>query len=141
MADSYTIDIAKELGRIGKEVQELVNKVVPIVEDTTDFIPACDILESESVYLLQIDLPGMQKQDIHVSLDQNVIRISGERKLSQPEGMHYEKNERKQGAFTRSFALPTEITKSGISARFKHGVLTVELPKSDQDLTGEIPVE
>lgn len=141
MADIYTIDIAKELGRIGKEVQELVNKVVPIAKEATDFIPACDILEGDGQYLLQIDLPGMDKKDIHVALEQNVIRISGERKLVQPDEMHYEKNERKKGAFTRSFALPTEIQKSGIVARFKHGVLSVELPKSDQDTSGEIPVE
>jgi HSP20 family protein len=141
MADLYNIDIVKELGRIGKEVQELVNKVVPVAGEFTDYLPACDILETNVAYHLNIDLPGLERKDIKVALEQNVIRISGQRSLPLPEGATFEKKERLEGAFTRSFALPSEVLKSGIKAKFKLGVLMVELPKVTEESTNDIEVE
>lgn len=141
MADIYNIDIVKELGKIGKEVQELVNKVVPVVGETADYLPACDILETEEAYFLNIDLPGLERKDIKVALEQNVIRVSGQRSLAQPEGATFEKKERLEGAFTRSFAFPNEVLKTGIKAKFKLGVLMVELPKVTEASTNDIEVE
>ena len=136
----FNIDISKELSRIGREVQELVNKVVPLDEEM-DYLPPCDILEFEDAYELHIDLPGLKKEDIKVSVDQNVIRVNGERILDREGVREVHKNERKEGAFTRSFALPTEIKKDGIKASFKHGVLVVKLPKASDDQKDHIPVE
>jgi|AntRauMFilla1563_2_1112583.scaffolds.fasta_scaffold00686_6 HSP20 family protein len=141
MADIYNIDIVKELGRIGKEVQELVNKVVPVIGDKTDYLPACDILETKQAYHLNIDLPGLARKDIKVALEQNVIRVSGQRTIDLPEGATFEKKERLVGAFTRSFALPSEVVKSGIKAKFNLGVLSVELPKVTKESTNDIEVE
>lgn len=141
MAD-FNIDIAKELGRIGKEVQDLVNKVVPIVDEDIDFLPAFDLLEGDEKFVVYMDLPGLDKKDIKVSVDQNVVRISGERKH---EGEHALletlRNERKSGAFTRSISLPSEVEKQAIKARFKHGVLVVDLPKRKGHQQDDIPVE
>ena len=136
----FNIDITKELGRIGREVQELVNKVVPI-EEEQDYLPACDIIEFEEAYTLHIDLPGISKEKIKVSVDQNVIRVSGERSFTYQEVKEVHKQERKEGAFTRSFALPTEIKKDGIKASFKQGVLVVKLPKAQENKTDHIPVD
>lgn len=136
----FNIDISKELSRIGREVQELVNKVVPL-DDEVDYLPACDILELEDAFELHIDLPGLKKEDIKVSVDQNVIRVNGERTFTRKDVLEVHKNERKEGAFTRSFALPTDIKKDGIKASFKQGVLVVMLPKADDDQKDHIPVD
>jgi HSP20 family molecular chaperone IbpA len=61
--------------------------------------------------------------------------------LPLPEGATFEKKERLEGAFTRSFALPSEVLKSGIKAKFKLGVLMVELPKVTGENTNDIEVE
>jgi HSP20 family protein len=90
---------------------------------------------------LNIDLPGLERKDIKVALEQNVIRVSGQRTFKLPEGATFEKKERLEGAFTRSFALPSEVLKSGIKAKFKLGVLMVELPKVTGENTNDIEVE
>lgn len=137
------IDIEKQLSRLGKDIQQLVSRVVPLNAEEGDFYPACDIAESSSQYKICIDLPGVAKEHVKVSQKDQVITISGERTSPLKEGEHLKRNERKFGAFTRSYALPGHVDSSSISAKFIDGVLIITLSKrkQEQDDSFSVPIE
>jgi HSP20 family protein len=126
---NFTIDIEKQLSKLGKDIQQFVEKIAPVNMDTGDFHPACDIVESGDVFSIHIDLPGMKKKQVKITLKNNVITISGERELYLEDGEVLTRSERKQGSFSRSFALPDNTDISSISASFKEGVLHVKISK------------
>jgi len=105
------------------------------------FAPACDIDETEGLYLLSLDLPGVKKEDIKVDLvDRNLV-ISGERKDEKKE----EKKsrhvvERYYGSFQRSISLPATVNADQIQASFDNGVLKISLPKAEAAKTKPIQV-
>jgi HSP20 family protein len=137
----FGIEIEKHLSKLGKDIQEFVEKVVPLNNDDRDFAPDCDILESDAEYKIVIDLPGLAKKEIGIALKQNVLTIKGERDIKAGEGEEFKRQERKRGAFARSFALPENVNAAEISANFRNGVLTVSMPKSDKlKDTTSIPV-
>ncbi|MBO6536509.1 MAG: Hsp20/alpha crystallin family protein [Balneolaceae bacterium] len=137
----FGIEIEKHLSKLGKDIQQFVEKVVPLTHDDKDFAPDCDILESEAEYKVQIDLPGLAKKEIGIALKNNVLTIKGERDIQAGEGEEFKRQERKRGAFARSFALPENVNAAEISASFRNGVLTVAMPKSDKlKDTTSIPV-
>lgn len=92
-----------------------------------------DIAESESHYLVRMDLPGVSEDDISVELDGNVLTISGERK-SQHEARQggYYRYERSSGSFRRSIRVPEGVDADAIEANFDRGVLEVSVPKPEQ---------
>ena len=143
MADftEFGIEIEKHLSKLGKDIQEFVGKVVPLNNEDRDFAPDCDILESEEAFKIVLDLPGLAKKEIGISLKNNVLTIKGEREITAGEGEEFKRQERKRGAFARSFALPKNVNTAEISANFKNGVLTVAMPKSEKlKDTTSIPV-
>jgi HSP20 family protein len=129
--NEFTVNIEKQLSRLGRDIQDFVEKIVPVhVQETEgDFLPLCDIIESDSEYRILMDLPGMSKKEIKIALKENVLSISGERVFQTDENEEVKRNERKSGAFSRSFALPEQVDGSETSASFKNGVLTVTMPK------------
>ncbi len=143
MADftEFGIEIEKHLSKIGKDVQQFMEKVVPLTNEDKDFAPDCDIIESEEEYKILLDLPGLAKKEIGISLKNNVLTIKGEREITAAEGEEFKRQERKRGAFARSFALPENVNTAEINAHFRNGVLTVSMPKSDKlKDTTSIPV-
>ncbi len=137
----FGIEIEKHLSKIGKDVQQFMEKVVPLTNEDKDFAPDCDIVESESEYKILLDLPGLAKKEIGIALKNNVLTVKGERVISAGEGEEFKRQERKRGAFARSFALPENVNSAEISANFRNGVLTVSMPKSDKlKDTTSIPV-
>ncbi|RNC84609.1 MAG: Hsp20/alpha crystallin family protein [Balneola sp.] len=137
----FGIEIEKHLSKIGKDVQQFVEKVVPLSNDDKDFAPDCDIIESEEEYKILLDLPGLAKKEIGIALKNNVLTIKGERDIKTGEGEEFKRQERRRGAFARSFALPETVNSAEISANFRNGVLTVSMPKSDKlKDTTSIPV-
>ena len=128
-----TIDIEKQLSKLGKEIQQFVERVVPGVDNEGHFKPACDITESDSSFSVFMDLPGMTKKMIQISLKSGVLTISGDRELYLNDDEALKRSERKQGSFSRSFALPDEADSKSISASFKDGVLKVTLKKTESD--------
>lgn len=128
-----TLDIEKQLSNLGKEIQQFVERVVPGVEAKGHFKPTCDITESDSSFSVIMDLPGMTKKMIRLSLKSNVLTVSGDRELYLDDEEELIRSERKQGSFSRSFALPEGADTNSISATFKDGVLTVTLKKTESD--------
>jgi len=98
---------------------------------TTEFIPACDMEETDSEYLLTLDVPGMKKEQIQVTISDNVLTIAGEHKEEKKEKTKGRKiTERYEGSFTRSFYLPEMGNWEKITAEQKDGVLKIAVPKA-----------
>lgn len=91
-----------------------------------DFVPALDLAEKEGHYILSVDLPGVKKEDIHVEVNDNILRISGERKTEITEGSHFE---RSYGKFERAIKLARDISSDDIEAHYENGVLSLAIPK------------
>lgn len=90
-----------------------------------------DVKEDENAYAVHADIPGVNKEDIHVSIDGNAVSISAEVKKSteQKEGEKVLRRERHIGRVSRSFALEHEVDEASASARYQDGVLELVLPK------------
>ncbi|HJQ34485.1 MAG TPA: Hsp20/alpha crystallin family protein [Pyrinomonadaceae bacterium] len=95
--------------------------------ERADWIPAADVYEDEREYLLALDLPGIERDALDVSLDDGRLVIRGERKGA--EGLRSRRTERPQGRFVRTFSLPDAVERGAISADYKDGVLLLHLPK------------
>ncbi|MBI2516178.1 MAG: Hsp20/alpha crystallin family protein [Opitutae bacterium] len=100
---------------------------------TTDWVPSVDITEDEKEYLIKADLPEMKKEDVHVTFEDGVLTITGERKVEKEEkNRKYHRIEREHGRFVRSFSLPENADATKIAAEFKEGVLVLRLPKNEK---------
>jgi len=98
-------------------------------------------MEDEKAVYVKADIAGVNPDDIKLSLDNNVLRISGERKLEKTDEKEgYHRVERAYGSFSRSFVLPDNVENEGIDANYKDGVLTVTLPKRADAQPKEIKV-
>ncbi len=96
------------------------------------WLPAVDIYEDDDAFVATADLPGLKKDDIEVSIEDNVLTVSGERKFEKSEGEGtFRRVERSYGTFRRSFALPRGVDAAKVEAKFEDGVLTLTLPKSE----------
>ncbi len=105
------------------------------------WVPAVDIFESDESFVATADLPGLKKDDIDVSIEDNVLTVSGERKFEKggDEGT-FRRVERSYGSFRRSFTLPRGVDPSKVGAKFEDGVLTLTLPKSEMAKSRKITV-
>ncbi len=96
-----------------------------------DFAPRVDTAETDAAYEVTAELPGVNEKDIKVSLEDNVLSISGEKKAEREERKKdYVMSERSYGSFKRAFTLPDNVDAEKIAAKFEKGVLKVTLPKT-----------
>ncbi len=113
-----------------------------VANSAANWKPQVDIQEEQERFCLSMDLPGVDPQSIQVSMDKDVLEISGERKFAEIDendtGYHH--RERVQGAFKRSFRLPESADPTEISAKSEHGVLTVEIKKRAEQLPRKITI-
>ena len=102
-------------------------------EETRAWVPPVDIQENGDSYLFHAELPGMSKEDIHITLENSVLRLSGERKFEKDaKKENYHRVERTYGTFTRTFTLPTQVDPEKVQAAFENGILTITVPKAEQ---------
>ncbi|KAF5842953.1 HSP20-like chaperone [Dunaliella salina] len=95
----------------------------------------CDVVEKPNSYAIIADAPGMTSDDIHVELQDGVLKVSGEKSMHHEERQKNDKvwrQERSFRKFQRCFSLPEDAQPDSISASLEHGVLTVEIPKMEQ---------
>jgi len=103
--------------------------------------PAIDLYEDVNNVVVKVELPGMKKEEIEVSLDDGVLSISGERKRdTKYADAQTHRSERFVGAFQRSFALPSTVKTDQVKADYKDGILTVTLPKAEEAKRKQIEV-
>jgi HSP20 family protein len=102
--------------------------------------PALDVVQNHDNVVAMIELPGMKKEDIEISLHDGMLTISGERKSEHGDSEKQERTERYVGKFRRSISLPTRIDAAKVSATYKDGILTVTLPKAEEAKPKQIKV-
>lgn len=103
--------------------------------------PRTSVFEDEDGLTLVADVPGLREGDLELSLDKDVLSLSGERKLAVPEGHTVHRQERRGTRFQRQFTLPYKVAAEGLSAELKDGVLTVKLPKAAEAKPRKIAVK
>ena len=108
---------------------------------TTTWSPAVDIYETEGEIVVKAELPGMDRKDITLNLENNVLTIRGERRFEkETKEDNYHRIERSYGGFSRSFSIPTSVDEEKIRADYKDGVLKVALPKKEQAKPKQIQI-
>jgi len=123
-----------ELSRVFNSLFDSATPIAgPLVQPSRSFAPAIDIVEHDDEYVLSADLPGLSEADVKIEILDDVMTISGERKLEREElGKGYRRLERASGRFTRQLNLPKGVDSSAIRASFANGVLDVHVPKPAQ---------
>lgn len=113
-------------------IDTMFNDSLSKFERNVFFTPRVDVVEHEKAFEIHATLPGMKKEDIQIEVENDVLTLSGERKLKQ------ESNESKfhmvesyYGKFSRSFTLPEQVNKDEIEANYSEGILTLTIPKSE----------
>lgn len=105
------------------------------------WLPPVDILESKEAYLIRAELPGMKKEDFNLEVNDGTLTLSGERKAeSLTHGVEYQRNERVNGKFVRSFYLPRTVRQDGIKAKYQDGILEIEVPKAEEAKPKQIAI-
>lgn len=110
--------------------------------DTGSWAPAVDIIEDKNQFVVVADIPGVQKDDIQISLERNLLTIQGERYFEKNENHNaYTRVERAQGKFYRRFSLPESVDDRKISAKYKQGVLEITIPKIEESVHKPISIK
>ena len=108
---------------------------------TTTWSPAVDIYETESAIVVKAELPGMERKDITLNLENNVLTLRGERRFEkETKEENYHRIERSYGGFSRAFSIPVTVNEEKIQADYKDGVLKILLPKKDQAKPKQIQI-
>ena len=106
------------------------------------WIPAVDVAEGDDAYTVKMELPGVNKDDVKITLESNVLTIRGEKQAeTEVNEKNFHRTERSYGSFQRSFTLPTSVKNDKIDAVYKDGILTVSLPKAEEAKPKQIEVK
>jgi HSP20 family protein len=104
--------------------------------------PRADVSENNEAYVIKVELPGVNKNDVKITLCENVLTIKGEKKQEKEEKDHnFHRIERSYGSFERSFSLPSGVKGDKIDAAYRDGILTITLPKVEEAKPKEIEVK
>jgi|PlaIllAssembly_1097288.scaffolds.fasta_scaffold05637_2 HSP20 family protein len=103
--------------------------------------PAVDMFEKDDKFVIKAELPGLDKKDVNVDLQNGVLTLKGERKHeSEVKEENFYRREMSYGKFMRSFRLPADVDADKIRAEFQNGLLTVEVPKPEEHKPKQIKV-
>jgi HSP20 family protein len=119
-----------------KEVATKAEKTAP----SRFFTPATDIFESDEALTVVMEMPGVEKKDLNVQLEDEVLRVEGRVDISKYDGLDPLYSEYNVGHFARSFVLSSKIDAKRIAATVEDGVLTLTLPKAEEARPKRIPI-
>ena len=123
-------------------MQDLVGRVFSDGNESGQFLPRMDVVETESHFDVVFDLPGMSADDVDIQVHEGQLTISGSREMERDEEQAtYHRLERHQGAFERVLSLPKDVDSESIAAHYHEGVLTVSIPKIEQVLPKTIDIK
>ncbi len=137
----------KEIEDMEKRLSTFLNRPARADGDketltVVEWAPLVDISEDDKEYLVKAELPAVKKEDVKLTVNDNVLCLSGERKAEKEEkGKKYHRVERAYGSFMRSFTLPEDADGSKVAAEYKEGLLHVHVPKSAKTKTQSIEVK
>ena len=134
----------RNLVSIQDEMNRMFNSYfgrLPEEEDQGMWYPAVDISESTDEITVKAEVPGMKKEDIKISIQDNILTLKGEKiKENEEKEKNYHRIERNYGVFERSFSLPVSIQMDKVKAKYQDGILMISLPKSEEAKPKEIDV-
>ena len=129
---------------VSKRAEVAGSQVSAKHEDGPGWMPSVDISENEQAIVLEADLPGLSAGDFRLSIENQTLTLSGERRRPQEvEGAgagHFQRVERKYGSFRRSFTLPPTVSIERVAADYRDGVLRVTMPKREETRPRQIEV-
>jgi HSP20 family protein len=136
----------RELSRLPERWDDLFGRVLAPFDSELfgggGWCPSLDIAEEGDSVIVKAELPGMTAGDVELSVDRNMLTISGEKKdESEQKDSNYYHVERRYGKFQRTISLPNEVDRDRIEAKMDNGVLTVTLPKSEEAKPKRIQVK
>jgi HSP20 family protein len=106
----------------------------PVLSDRTSSMPAVNIREDEKNYFLDLAIPGIDKKYLKIDINEDVLTISSETKNEVEDNKEgYKRKEFSYSSFCRSFYIPENVTRDKIEASYKEGILSVELPKQEEE--------
>jgi len=104
--------------------------------------PRVDLSETKEALMLKAEIPGIEPKDLHLMIENGVITLQGEKRQETEEnGERYYRTERNYGSFVRSLRLPANVDATKVTALFKHGVLTVTMPKAAEARGTTVPIK
>ena len=133
-------------GNMKQEMDRLFDRLVATKWDDYptlgEWCPSMDISETKDSLVVKVEVPGMDQKDIRISLQENLLTITGEKRQEKDEKEErYYRVERSYGDFTRGVRLPVGVDGSKVVATFKNGLLTVTLPKTPAAKGTTIPIK
>jgi HSP20 family protein len=106
----------------------------PVLSNSTSSMPAVNIREDDKNYILDLAVPGIDKKDLKIDINEDVLTISSETKTESEESKDgYKRKEFSYSEFCRSFYIPENVNREKIEANYKDGVLSVSLPKQEEE--------
>lgn len=137
-----TPSLWREMDRLQREMNRLFSSYDPGVTRSAPSYPPINLWADEESVLLKAELPGVKADHLDISIEENTLVLSGERfKEEIPENGSYHRRERGAGKFTRSVNLPFRVDQKEVDAELNHGVLTVKLPRAEEDKPKKITVK
>ena len=131
MAHGYPL--TREMGRFLDEF---------VTSRSEGWVPSADVIEKSDHYLVQVDLPGLNRDDIKVDVENGQLRIHGSRKFeTKEENDQFVRSERFPGEFVRSFRLGDRVSTESIDATYRDGVLEVKVPKAEEARPRQIEIK
>jgi HSP20 family protein len=115
----------------------------PVLSNTTSSIPAVNIKEDEKNYILELAVPGIDKKDLKIDINEDVLTISSETKNETEEDNDgYKRKEFSYSSFCRSFYIPDNVNRDNIEGNYKDGILSINLPIQEEKnkITREIKI-
>lgn len=108
---------------------------------TQNWAPSVDVSETDDNFEVRAELPGVAKDDLHISVKDNLLTLSGEkRQENADDAQNYRRVERRYGSFQRRFTLPADVKTDDIKAEYTDGVLTLSIPKPEAVKPTEVPI-
>ncbi|HEX8091899.1 MAG TPA: Hsp20/alpha crystallin family protein [Blastocatellia bacterium] len=140
-----TVDPVREMLNLQRGINQLFDNSVGQSSGEgvalSTWTPAVDIYEDESSFIIKLEMPEVNREDVKVNLHENTLSISGERRLENEDKREgYHRVERSYGQFYRSFTLPPNVNPEGINAQFKDGMLRLSIPKKEEAKPKQIEV-
>lgn len=111
-------------------------------ENLRTWFPATDVSETPEHLILRLEVPGLERDDVKLSIERNTITVRGEkRQETTTENENFYRSERSYGSFERSFALPAHVDTDSVKASMENGVLTIRLPRREEAKARAIEIE
>jgi HSP20 family protein len=133
-------DPFRDLERVQEQLAQVVQRTTSDGDGGAPFVPLVDIEETEDAWIVEAELPGVKPEDVNVEVRGAELAISGEVKQREREGI-LRRRTRKTGEFDYHITLPGEADAENIDAKLRDGILTVRIPKPEQERPRRIAVK